>query len=226
MIPRGIHLMPGTGSILLRESFHLALTLTSNSMRATYFIIGILLLSLGSCVDEFLGVYPEDKITSANFPQNENDIKLLLNGVYGLLRENSFYNEGLFGFGVLDGATPNGFNWGNTAIAKAGNGQLSSGDQQMITFRWTRCYAIIFRANYLIEAIGQVPLDEAAKATYLGEAHFIRGLAYLTLVDSYGGVPIVEGIITTEEARTIARATAEDTWNQAINDFNVAIANL
>lgn len=195
-------------------------------MRTTYFIIGILLLSLSSCVDEFLGIYPEDKITSANFPQNEDDIKLLLNGAYGLLRESSIYNEGLFGFGVLDGATPNGFNWGNTPIAKAGNGQLTASDVQMVTFRWTRCYAIIFRANQLLTSLEAVELDEAARKTYAGEAHFLRGLAYSVLVESYGGVPIVGMALTGEEARQVSRASAEETWNQAIADYDVAIANL
>lgn len=60
-----------------------------------YLLSIVLLLPLSSCEDDFLEFYPEDKITSANFPQNEEDIKLLLNGVYALLRENSIYNEGL-----------------------------------------------------------------------------------------------------------------------------------
>ena len=98
----------------------------------TYILSFLLLFSFNSCEDKFLDFLPEDKITSANFPENEKDIKLLLNGVYALLRENSIYNEGLFGFGVLDGATPNAFNWGNTPIAKAGNGQL-------FPQRWRHC---------------------------------------------------------------------------------------
>jgi hypothetical protein len=198
----------------------------NNRYIAIYFVSITLLLPLQGCDDKFLEFYPEDKITSANFPQNEDDIKLLMNGVYALLRETSIYNQGLFGFGILDGATPNAFNWGNTPIAKAGNGQLSSSDGAIVTFRWTRSYAIIFRANYLIQSLDEVALSEEIKAVYLGEAHFIRGLAYLILADSYGGVPIVEGALTTDEARRIGRATLDETWSQAISDFNVAIANL
>lgn len=170
--------------------------------------------------------YPEDKITSANFPQNEGDIKLLLNGVYALLRETSIYNQGLFGFGILDGATPNAYNWGNTPIAKSGNGQLSSGDGDIVIFRWTRSYAIIFRANYLLKSLEEVDLNEQVKSIYRGEAHFLRGLAYSILAESYGGVPIVNTALTTEEARNISRASAEETWNQVISDYNVAIENL
>ncbi|MDF9799619.1 hypothetical protein OKW21_004882 [Catalinimonas alkaloidigena] len=191
-----------------------------------YILSSFLLLPIAACDEEFLEFYPEDKITSANFPENEGDIKLLLNGVYALLRENSIYNEGLFGFGVLDGATPNAHNWGNTPIAKAGNGQLSASDGHIVTFRWTRCYAIIFRANYLLKSLEEVELGEALKTTYTGEAHFLRGLAYALLADSYGGVPIVESALSTEEARNISRASLEETWNQAISDYDIAIANL
>lgn len=189
-------------------------------------LMPVLLLSNIGCADKYLNLLPEDKITSANFPKTEDDIKLLVNGVYALLRENSIFDQGLFGFGVLDGATPNAFNWGNTPIAKVGNGQLSSGDGGIVTFRWTRCYGIIFRANYLLKAIESVALSEAAKSIYVGEAHFLRGLAYSLLAESYGGVPIITSSLSTDEARAVARATASETWMQAIADYDIAITNL
>lgn len=192
----------------------------------TYGLMFILFLSSNGCADKFLNFFPEDKITSANFPQNEKDIKLLLNGVYGLLRENSIYDQGLFGFGVLDGATPNAFNWGNMSITKIGNGTLSSSDGQIVTFRWTRCYSLISRANYLLKALEEVDLSDDIKSNYVGEAHFLRGIAYSLLVESYGGVPIIESSLTTEEARIISRATAEETWTQTISDYDIAIEKL
>ncbi len=191
-----------------------------------YSLLPVLLLTANGCADKYLEFFPEDKITSANFPQNEDDIKLLLNGVYAQLRETSIYDQGLFGFGVLDGATPNAYNWGNTSITKAGNGQLSSSDAQMVTFRWTRCYGIIFRANYLLNALDEVELPEDKKAVYVGEVHFLRGLAYSVLVESYGGVPLIESLISTDEARNLPRATTEETWTQVISDYDVAINNL
>lgn len=194
-------------------------------MKAHHIILSIALLCFGGC-DDFLDVLPGDKITSANFPQNEADIKVALNGTYSLLRESSIYNEGLFGFGVLDGATPNAFNWGNTSIAKAGNGQLSSGDGEIVTFRWTRCYAIIFRANYLLEQLEKVTLTPEAKATYIGEAHFLRGLAYSILAESYGGVPILNTVLNANEARNVERASLDETLAQAVADYDIAIANL
>jgi starch-binding outer membrane protein, SusD/RagB family len=192
----------------------------------TYGLISFLILISNGCADEFLEFLPEDKLTSANFPENEDDIELMMNGVYAQLRENSLYNEGLFAFGVLDGATPNGFNWGDFAITRIGNGELSATDGGIVNFRWTRSYGIIFRANYLLQTLEEMELSESVKSIFAGEAHFLRGLAYATLVESYGGVPIILDAITTEEARNIERASAEDTWNQAISDYDVAIENL
>lgn len=62
----------------------------------------ILCVSFTGCMENYLDLYPEDKITSASFPENESDIKLLLNGVYAQLREKEVYNQGLFGFGIRD----------------------------------------------------------------------------------------------------------------------------
>jgi starch-binding outer membrane protein, SusD/RagB family len=192
----------------------------------TYILISVSLLLPNSCTDEYLDFLPEGKITSANFPENADDAKLLLNGVYAQLRERSIYNQGLFGFGVLDGATPNAFNWGNTPIAKCGNGQLQSSDEAIVTFRWTRCYSIISRANYLLQVLPEVEMDDDVRDTYAAEAHFLRGLAYSLLAESYGGVPIIEGSMTTEEARNTSRSSQQETWDQAIADYDVAIATL
>ena len=192
----------------------------------TYSLLSILLAISNGCNEDVLDFYPEDKMTSANFPVNEDDLDLLLNGLYSQVRERTLYNEGFFAFGVLDGATPNGFNWGNLPITKVGNGQLSATDGGIVNFRWARGYAIIYRAIYLLNALEDVELSDEAKSMYIGEAHFIRGLAYATLVESYGGVPIILDAISTEEARTIPRSSVEETWTQAIADYDVAIANL
>lgn len=186
-----------------------------------------ILVGLSGCMEDYLDLYPEDKITSANFPKEEKDIKYLLNGVYALLRETEVYNGGLFGFGVTDGATPNAFNHGTDQVFnKLGSGKVSSSDKGVITFRWTRCYGIISRANYLLSHLDKVEMPEDNRSLYFGEAHFLRGLAYSVLAETYGGVPIITSDMSVSEARQLKRASLEDTWKQAIDDYNVAIQRL
>ena len=83
-------------------------------MKMKNIFIALSLVFFSACSEDFLDVLPGDKITSANFPENENDIKFLLNGCYSQLRETSsgsIWEPNLFGFGMWDGATPNTFNW-------------------------------------------------------------------------------------------------------------------
>ena len=192
--------------------------------------IGILLVAVfftTGCINEFLDFTPEDKVTSAMFPQSESDIKMLLNGVYANYRETEVYNQGMFGFGVLDGATPNAYNWSDGIVYNnLGKGNLLTSAGGIVTYRWTRCYSIISRANYLLSVIDEVEMPANVKDIYIGEMHFLRGLAYSLLADSYGGVPIVPMTLTTAEALELKRESAEDTWAQVISDYDVAISKL
>lgn len=195
-----------------------------------YVYIVFICFTLGgfpSCMDSYLDLYPEDKITSAIFPKEEKDIKYLLNGCYASLRETEVYNGGLFGFGITDGATPNAFNHGTDQIFnKLGSGKLSSSDQGVVTFRWTRCYGIVSRVNYLLSGLEKVEMPDESKALYIGEAHFLRGLVYSVLAETYGGVPIITADISVGEARKLGRASLEDTWGQALKDYDIAIQHL
>lgn len=191
-----------------------------------YSLITVLILITSGCMDSFLNSYPKDKLTTAIFPENIDDVEYLLNGIYSALREFRMWNEGFFGFGVLDVATPNAFMWGNESLSKIGNGQLSATDGQIVDYRWAKSYTIIFRVNDFIKAIERIEIPEASKSVYIAEALFLRGIAYATLVESYGGVPIILDAINTEKSRSISRSTADETWSQAISDYNYAIENL
>lgn len=186
-------------------------------------IITVLALILPMCSEDYLDIYPEDKITSAIFWQTESDFELALNGIYAVLREQYVY-----GFGAgRDGSSPNAHQWNGTDMVVA-NGSLTTSTGGIVTGRWTSCYKMISRANYLLTNIQNenVELSEEAKAIYIGEASFLRGVAYALIADTYGGGPLITSLISAEEARTVSRATAEETWAQAIADYNVAIQNL
>ena len=198
------------------------------NIRINIIILIVAILSMSSCVKEFLDISPEDSITTAMFPKSEGDMKMLLNGVYASLRETELYNQGLFGFGALDGATPNAYNWADgMVINNLGKGNLLSSSAGVVTYKWTRAYRIINRANFLLNIIDEVELSENVKNLYIGEAHFLRGLAYSKLVEAYGGVPILPmELSTTVEALNLSRASVEETWAQVEADCDVAISRL
>jgi len=192
-----------------------------------YIIVCVAIFFNTSCDKDVLNVAPEDRITTDVFPQNEDDINLLLNGVYNEMHDGFLiWDEFLFGFGMLDGATPNSHNWGNTNVTRIGNGSLATGDSGFLTFRWTKCFAIINRANLFLDAVETVDLDDSKRKIYKAEAHFLRGLAYSILADTYGGVPLIESVLTAQESRELSRATLQQTWDFVISDYDIAINDL
>ena len=49
----------------------------------------------------------------------------------------------------------------------------------------------IGRTNTFIANVGGVDMDESEKAKMVGEAKFLRAFYYLSLVDKFGGVPLI-----------------------------------
>ena len=95
----------------------------------------------------------------------------------------------MFGFGITDGATPNAFNWGTDEVFnKLGAGRLSSSDGGVVTYRWKRCYEIISRGKLFVGLYGFSGFIGRSESQYSGETHFLRGLAYSVLAETYGGV--------------------------------------
>src|SRR5699024_5359671 len=111
----------------------------------------------------------------------------------------------------------------NGTEEQIGRGTIDAGTGGMVSARWTNCYKIISRANRYLENIQNVEfLNEEAKTRYIGEAYFLRGIAYSLLADTYGRVPIITSVIGVEEARELSQASIEETWSRAITDFEIA----
>ncbi|WP_158856531.1 RagB/SusD family nutrient uptake outer membrane protein [Lunatibacter salilacus] len=192
--------------------------------------INIIILLLGmftfsGCSEDFLEVYPQDRITTVSFWQNENDVKLALNGIYSVLKHRGVYGAGP----TMDAITPYAFQWAhwNGMQMQIGNGSITAATSGgMLNERWTMCYRIINFSNDFLANIDRVELDEASKSTYLGEVYFLRGLAFALLAETYGGVPVITSVLSTAEVTLVSRNTLEETWNQAISDYDEAIQRL
>ena len=85
---------------------------------------------------------------------------------------------------------------------------------------WDQMYYGISSANLVIASADKVT-DEKIRNYCAGEAHFLRGYNYYRLFAQYGGVVLqlepVQGVV-----KTFERATAEETLNQVIADFEKA----
>lgn len=182
-----------------------------------------LILASSGCGDHFLNVLPEDRIATPTFWKTKKDVDLALSGCYAVLRDVNFYGLGP----ALDVVTPNGFQALGGPMALISNGSIDPGLGGLVSGRWTSFYNLVSRTNYFLANYEKVELlTEPDRKRYKGEAHFLRGLAYLELAQTYGGGPIITSPITIEESRNIKRGTLEENWAQAISDFDIAIENL
>lgn len=98
-----------------------------------------------------------------------------------------------------------------------------------ITYWWDRSYAIIQRANVLIEGINAsddaIWTSDAQKNAYLAEAMFFRAWIYRFLVPLFGDVPLVTEVVNSAKSDFV-RAPKADIYKLIEEDLTFAAANL
>lgn len=149
-----------------------------------------MVLLMGSCSKDFLEIEPVDRLTADNFFKTEGEIKAATAALYGFPWFD--YND-KFAWCAGDAMTGDLYHtWDQEGqffyfSFNSGNAHLSSG--------WKGLFRVISYANSIINdmpraAAGNVSQEVIDKA--LGEARFIRGIAYFILSEYWGEVPIVE----------------------------------
>lgn len=90
---------------------------------------------------------------------------------------------------------------------------------------WDAHYITIFRANQVFEFVPDMDIDPGLKERLIGQAHFLRGLAYFNLANNYHRVPIVTNVQNPDEYN-VPTASEEDLWTQIHSDFQEAQSRL
>ncbi|NRF39523.1 RagB/SusD family nutrient uptake outer membrane protein [Pedobacter foliorum] len=178
-----------------------------------YIILMLIALGLSSC-SRILDTEPQTTISDEAVIVDQKSAQAALIGVY----------DGLQGYATnivsLDLAGDNvvNFNAQNNVVANktaSGSGGGFSG-----------IYSVINRANFVLNKVPSLSdalVSSANKNQILGEAYFLRGLAYFDLVKIYGGVQIVLEPATKADAhKGVKRSTKEQTYAQALADLNKA----
>lgn len=96
-------------------------------------------------------------------------------------------------------------------------------DNVLITDTWTQIYAAVNAANGVIAGVPSLSdpaLPAAEKSSILGEAYFIRALAYFDLARGWGGVPLqLKPTRLLSELKGIKRSTLQQTYDQVLADL-------
>ncbi|HEY0055225.1 MAG TPA: RagB/SusD family nutrient uptake outer membrane protein [Pedobacter sp.] len=184
--------------------------------------IAILSIAFSSC-EKFLDVKPQSAVPDDAVIYDKISAETAIRGVFRQLGSSSYYGEGYVTLGYF----PGGDVINNTVAASQDLVDINfRADDGLFNSVWAAIYSTINRANHVIQKVPNINdplLTPALKNQIIGEAHFIRALAYFDLGRAWGGVPLK--LQPTEQLSNsigIPRSTLEETYAQVTADLDVA----
>lgn len=91
-----------------------------------------------------------------------------------------------------------------------------------ILWVWHAHHILIFRTNQVLENVPNIEMDEDLRNRVLGQAYFLRGLAYFNLANNFQRVPVITSVPEETVEYYPETATEEELWNQIFSDFQNA----
>jgi len=191
------------------------------------------LLSIASCKD-LLNTTSEISISSTSIFETPARISGLVNGVYKSLKNSSLYSGGLLHCNDLRGEEFICLTENSLGGGYAWQQNLSS-TTDIVNSIWAQSYQVINNSNILIAGLSQSQgvISDSINKNYIGEARFLRALAYFTLVTTYArpyaenngaskGVPLRLKPESTSANNDLATSEVKAIYSQIINDLDTA----
>ena len=197
-------------------------------MKSINKIIIILLFAaaIAGCKKSFLDRPSNSQISSNNFYKTTSDLRLATASLYAGAEWWRWNNNAMLPLGDVLAGT-GAFQYNNdlvqlfTRTITPQNGFVSEG--------WIGLYSVIAQCNTVITAIQQQAspsISAADKNAAIGEAKFIRAVAYYHLAIFYGAVPIIEDNTKLIKNPLLPRNIISDVYKFAANDLRFAANNL
>lgn len=194
-------------------------------MKITPFLFYTLVFFVATSCNSFLEVEPRQSVSDEATITNGASAETAVRGMYRALSAENYYGTTFQAIGYLSG---DNIEWtGSRAVAGQFVNHDVRADNESVGAVWSAIYTTINRANHIIEKVAVLPLEPAfareKKNQLLGEAHFVRALAYFDLVRLWGGVPIyLTPTSTSTDNRGVPRSSAAETYAQVLRDLNEA----
>ena len=184
--------------------------------RILYLVQCILLCIFFSSCEKKLDLLPETSFSEVTFFKTADQFKLFANQFYTSLQP--------VGFSTTRDA------YADLLVEKTTN-TVSDGTYSATPSSdlWQNSYATIRNATYLLEKQAQADDDlKAQVAIYAGEARFFRAMAYFDLFKDFGGVPIIDKVLSLSDDSLLygPRNTRDEVVSYIINDLDAAISIL
>lgn len=201
-------------------------------------IIGVTFITILSSCDDLLDTKSKTSLSSATIFDTPKRIEGLVNGNYKSLKGANLYSGRLLLYGDAraeefvcrtENALSGGYIWSNNFTNLTGD----------VSAVWEQLYRVINNSNILIEGLEKSEniISDELKKNYLGEAHFLRGLAYFHLITFYGrpytetgglekAIPLRIKAESTSANNDLERSTVAVIYKQIIDDLDYAENNL
>lgn len=188
-----------------------------------YIIVLLTAASTFISCKKFLTIDPINAVSDENPIFDKTSSETALRGVYRQLASAGYYGEGYVTLGYFPSGDIKNLTTGGAANLVNVNFRA---DDTNFNTEWSAIYITINRANNVISKVPKVQdplLTQQLKDQYVGEAKFIRALAYFDLARAWGGVQIVlEPTTSLENRREVKRSTLNETYAQVLKDLEDA----
>jgi hypothetical protein len=198
-------------------------------MKYSFKITLLLLMSLlvfNSGCKKFLDEELLGERSDQQFYQTAEDAELALTGIYNILSFADANNRiWVFGDVASDDAAKGG-NPGDQAdigLIDEFNITTINGNLENV---WSVYYEGISRANWLLDNVGNINMDQQRKDEIIGEAKFLRAFYYYWLASIFGDIPVHITVPTPEEMQKAATPYEEVFANIIIPDLTDATTKL
>lgn len=202
-------------------------TMKNKVYKKIVFLLTVSICFVSCDQDKFLNT-PAPNLSDKEYFVDGEAAKKAIAGVYDPLGWYNYFQltEWAIGDTASDDAEKGGGGDGDYAEIFAISKFNANAENSLIGQRWKDFYIGINRANKVIEGLtDNENIEENARDRYIAEARFLRGFYMFGLVNTFGGVPIVDHILSPSEY-TNPRNTIEECWAFIEEDFKAAAAKL
>lgn len=194
------------------------------NMKSLKYIPAIITIASVFSCEDFLNVQPAESISDEITIVDRQSAETALRGVYSSLANSDYYGTSYQSIGYLSG---DNIQWtGSQSQVQEFINKKVNPENSTINAAWVAIYRTINRANNLLDKLPTVQnpqLTDALRSQYLGEAYFVRALAYFDLLRVWGGVPLItKPTLAPSDNVGIKRSSITDTYAQVLSDLEAA----
>lgn len=182
-------------------------------MKTRYSLIAMATLFIMTCCSEdFIELAPISTVSTDALYKTDRDFQDAVTGIYGVY-QTEYLNMWLYGDIRGDDS------WDELVKGTAAAMDLFTinNDDGVIRNTWRNYYNIINRANVTLDKIETAEVSVVTnKDRHIGEAKFLRALAYFNLVRIFGDVPMVTEPVGIADSYKAARTAVATIYQEVI----------